>query len=320
MLKIALAAACSCLWLLLAAVPARADTPIDLASIKPFCSHALFEYDTPSGTCKLKAAAPADQASCLAPVFKFETGACTVSKAPAPQCGNALPDLAFRDKACVVERRTQRSASADYMGDCFRITALPGNGRSIGYPSGTAVKVLSQKPLGEDDKELTVAQADGTGMFTCRASRNSTTATLNASELVAIGASRVGWTYGVLTMPFKYYAHDKSLESGVSIGPYFGRRWGTPGSAYTFAAAATVGSVKGEVRDAQGNIASTPDLQALSVATGFMWDISKSPNVKPFKIGLFVGTDVVSSDATVTYVHNRKPWVAFQVGFDFTDN
>lgn len=67
MLKIALAAACSCLWLLLAAAPARAGTTIDLASIKPFCSHALFKYDGPSGFCVLKAAAPADQASCPAP-------------------------------------------------------------------------------------------------------------------------------------------------------------------------------------------------------------------------------------------------------------
>jgi hypothetical protein len=51
-----------------------------------------------------------------------------------------------------------------------------------------------------------------------------------------------------------------------------------------------------------------------------MYDISKAPGIKPFKIGLFFGQDRVSKDKVVSYRQNGQTWVAFQVGFDFTDN
>lgn len=40
----------------------------------------------------------------------------------------------------------------------------------------------------------------------------------------------------------------------------------------------------------------------------------------PFKVGWFHGSDRVNSDNAVKYKSNRKPWVAFQIGYDFTDN
>ena len=124
----------------------------------------------------------------------------------------------------------------------------------------------------------------------------------------------------MLALPYKFHTDDNSFGSSVSIGPYFGRRWGVPGSAYTMAVAATIGTVKGEIRDAQDKITSTPDLQAFSLAAGFMWDIAKGAGTRPFKVGVFAGADVVGSDNAIKYKHNRKPWLAFQVGFDFTDN
>lgn len=297
---------------------------IDLASIQPKCN-APFEYDKAAGKCQKVDAelAKLDTADkCKGPGLAFDAGKCAApaGREPVPVCGEALPDLVYKDKKCVVERRVPRSASADYVGDCFRLVALPRDDNRIGYESGTTLKVLSQKAIASDDKELTVAPSEGTSMFSCEARRNTVATTVNASDLIAVGADRVGWAYGVLAMPFKYHAHDKSFGAGVSIGPYFGRRWGTPGSAYTFAVAATIGSVKGEVRDGAGNITSTPDLQAFSLASGFMWDISKAQNTKAFKIGVFAGADVVSQDNVVKYKNNRKPWVAFQIGFDFTDN
>jgi hypothetical protein len=67
-------------------------------------------------------------------------------------------------------------------------------------------------------------------------------------------------------------------------------------------------------------VTGTPDLMAFSVAAGWMYDISKAPGTKPFKIGFFVGQDRVSRDKAVTYKQNGHGWVAFQIGFDFTDN
>jgi hypothetical protein len=297
---------------------------IDLAAIKPSCT-GPFDYNEQTGKCvasPTKLQALDTEAKCKGPGLSFAGTQCTVSvgKEPAPTCGDAIADLAFKDKKCVIDRRVPRSASADYVGDCFELAALPRDDNRIGYPSRTKLKVLSQKSPSSDDRELTVAPASGTGFFSCRAQSDTVATTVSASDLIAIGAKRVGWAYGVLAMPFKYYSNDRSFGSGVSIGPYFGRRWGTPGSAYTFATAATIGTVKGEVRDAAGNITSTPDLQAFSLAAGWMWDISKAQNTKPFKIGMFAGADWVSQDNVVKFKNNRKPWVAFQIGFDFTDN
>ena len=92
------------------------------------------------------------------------------------------------------------------------------------------------------------------------------------------------------------------------------------GSAITFAGTVAIGSVKGEVKDSTGKVTDTPDLMALSVAAGWMYDISKSASGKPFKIGVFIGKDFVSSGNAVNYPRNRQTWAAFQIGFDFTDN
>jgi hypothetical protein len=142
---------------------------------------------------------------------------------------------------------------------------------------------------------------------------------VKASDLIALGARRIGWTYGVLALPYKYYEGTRSFAGQISLGPYIGRRYGSPGSAVTIALAAAIGSVKGEVRDADNNVTSTPDLQAYSIAGGVMWDISKAPDIKPFKLGLFVGADTVAKDKVVKFPNDRKLWIAFQVGFDFTD-
>lgn len=298
---------------------------IDLDSLKPFC-RPPFKASADLKSCQADPAqiAKLDTATkCSGVGLTFASGTCSAvaDRAPKPVCGEAIPDLVAKDGKCVIERRVPRSALADYVGDCFRITAVPKDDNIIGHPSDTVLKVLSQKPVGADDKELTVAPVEGSSISSCdKVKPGVTTSTVLASDLITVGAERVGWAYGVLAMPFKYYAHNKSFGTGVAIGPYFGRRWGTPGSAYTFAAAATIGTVKGEVRDAQNNITSTPDLQAFSLALGWMYDISKAQNTKPFKIGFFVGVDAVGSDNVVKFKNNRKPWLAFQIGFDFTDN
>jgi hypothetical protein len=242
-------------------------------------------------------------------------------QAPSPVCApSAIPSEFDVDlKQCVAKDVTPVSSLGDYMGDCFRIRALPAP-PPTGLVAGHTYEVLHQRAEGESDRILRLADANGSGMWSCGAQTGAVLFEIKASDLVATGADRAGWTYGVLALPYKLHSDDRSFGSGVSIGPYFGRRWGTPGSAYTFALAATIGSVKGEVKDSTGSVTSTPDLMAFSAAAGFMWDISKAPGAKPFKIGMFLGADVVGSDKSIQYKHNKKPWLAFQIGFDFTDN
>lgn len=242
--------------------------------------------------------------------------------APAPTCTLNGQSLKFdsRVRGCVLKAEPVRSSLGDFMGDCYRVRAGR-TGMSAGLTAGSTYKVMFQTPDADGkDKTLTLVESGDKGTLSCSPNRKAMLFDVKASELASLGADRAGWAFGVLAVPFKYYSSGRTFGSGTSIGPYFGRRWGTPGSAYTFAVAATIGSVKGEVRDAEDKITSTPDLQAFSLATGFMWDIAKSPEVRPFKLGVFVGADWVSSDRVVQFRQNRKPWIAFQIGFDFLDN
>lgn len=244
-------------------------------------------------------------------------------KEATPSCGTATTDLAFENGECVIDHKVPRSASGDYVGDYFHITATSSDYPDVVYQQGAWIRVMSQQNLGEQDRELTVVASEPpcAGLPFCgRPLGGQQAKTMKASSLAALGVERVGWTYGVLALPFKYHTGSRSFSSQVSLGPYLGRRYGAPGSAFTFALAAAIGSVKGEVRDAQNNVTSTPDLQAYSIAGGVMWDISKAPNIKPFKLGMFLGADMVSKDNVVKFKDDRKLWLAFQIGFDFTDN
>ncbi len=301
---------------------------IDLAEIKPGCP-APFSYDATARGCRItdrtRLADLKSEDQCAAPSLKLVDGQCTAvaGKEPAPDCGNRLADLVVKDGRCVVQRDTPRSATGSYIGDCFKIVAAP-SPNTLGFAPGEKLVVLSQTEDGNDQllrvTKADIARAGPVPVPYFCGTVGPELKTVRASDLNAIGAERLGWTYGVLALPFKYYRKERSFGSGVSLGPYVGRRSGAAGTAITFAVAATVGSVKGEVKDANGNITGTPDLLAYSWAAGWMYDISKSPGVKPFKIGFFVGQDRVSRDKVVDYKLNGQTWLAFQIGFDFTDN
>jgi hypothetical protein len=284
-------------------------------------------FDLVDGKCKADAqkVKSLGEGACNTPGLAYiaSTKTCEVieNQAPVPKCAATEPPSAF-DKAlkqCVVQDDRPRSGLGDYVGDCFRVRAVPASAPAK-PASGGIYAVVAQRAEGSTDKLLTLAETDDGGQWKCASKVGTTLIDLKASDLIAMGADRSGWAYGVLALPYKFHFDDKSFGSGVSIGPYFGRRWGTPGSAYTLAMAATIGSVKGEVRDSAGNVTSTPDLQAFSLALGYMYDIAKGSDTRPFKIGFFVGADVVGADNVVKYKHNKKPWLALQIGFDFTDN
>lgn len=305
---------------LFAALPLRAQPVIDLSTLVPGCGDTPFEYT--NGQCVADDAkiAALDQKGCTGTgiAWNSDHSKCeaVADAAPSPTCGSALPDLVVKDGKCVVQRQVPRSARGDYEGDCWRMVATP-DPNPYGLASGQRYLVLSQKDAGTD-KLLTVVPARRSMPYFCT-SLGGKSRDVPASEFNHLGSQRLGWTYGMLTLPFKYFPGDKSFTGAGSLGPYVGRRSGAAGSAITFAATVAFGSVKGEVKDAQGNV-SSPDLAALSVAAGWMYDISKSSSAKPFKIGLFFGKDFVSASDAVSYAHNRKTWVAFQIGFDFTDN
>lgn len=319
-----------CLSLGAASVQAAPAEVIDLSAIEAQCD-GPFKLSADKTKCEPDSAALAKlkEADCgKAQGTTWDSGACKAADAakhPAPNCGSKLSDLVYnaKTKTCQVVRETPRSSLGDFVGDCFKIHSPPPEGMDNALEQGQYFIVESQTRTANDDKELIVSPAKSNGLMGWNLWCSSTGGRerrVSASTLIASGAHRYGWSYGVLTLPFKYYKHDKSFSQGViNVGPFLGRRWGSAGSAITAAVAATVGSVKGEVRDAQGNITSTPDLTSFSVAIGLMLDVSKNPDLKPFKMGLFYGNDRVNRSNSIQYPHDRKPWMAFQIGYDFTD-
>jgi hypothetical protein len=156
-------------------------------------------------------------------------------------------------------------------------------------------------------------------------SSTATPVDMPAGTLQRHGAIRRGFVYGLLTTPYKYYPSDKRFETGLPIGPYLGWRVGESGVGTTLVSAVTIGSVTAESLDTdpadttKKRVSGTTNLTSLAAAVGLVFDITRNPSKSPFKVGLLFGKDYVNKGDNIRYEHNRKTWVALQIGFDFTD-
>jgi len=276
------------------------------------------------------------KSECNSPGLKFEAKCVPDSeKPPVPACkaifGYAANIIgAGANAQCSFERTNPTSAPGDYVGDCFEIKAVPD---ATKLESGKNYFVSSQKNL-DSDRELTLIPGNvgfsfdlnWDGSLGCTPTAG-TQIRVMASKLHEAGASRKGYAYGFLTMPYKYFPSKKSFLVNVPIGAFLGWREGQAGSGYTYAVAITLSSVKANTVDpgkidaaGKPSVTGTADVTALSYAAGLIFDILKSPTGKPFKAGVFVGRDVVNDEPSVEYGFNRKTWIAIQIGYDFTEN
>jgi hypothetical protein len=305
---------------------------------KPTVCPAFFKFD--KGACvALPGDVPnPDKDTC--PAAGFELGkkanneptcvAVAGAPVPKPEC-NPLPGFAGKIKdsgkevRCVYEATLPVSAPGDYLGDCFKIKAVP-TGTSLA--PGRDYFVSAQRELPGDDRDLTLVPGhNGSFPLGCKAV-GGPQHRVNASTLVEAGASRHGYAYGFLTMPYKYFPGQKSFQVNVPIGGYLGWRRGQAGSGVTTAFAVTLSSVKANTVDPKTidpttnkpAVTGTADVAALAGAFGVVFDVLKSGRGKPFKAGIFIGKDAVSRDPTIDYRFNRKTWIAIQLGYDFTDN
>jgi hypothetical protein len=137
-------------------------------------------------------------------------------------------------------------------------------------------------------------------------------------QLVALQASalsttkkRSGYSYGTLTVPYKYQLKgDRSLGGGATLGGYVGRRTETFGLSNQLVAFAGVTKVDVPVTD--NGKSRTDQLFGLSYGVGLLSTVKGA-----FQLGLVVGADRVSKSAN--YANNGKPWVSLSLGFDFTN-
>lgn len=330
-------AAVSCITLLLCCLgSAHAQLPDTLNPaelVNPECGPSFRLVD---GLCKVEdSVAGLSAEACKAAGFKVgQDSPATCDPAsrepPKPAC-KALPGYTAKLEAgaCTFAADKVRSAAGDYVGDCFSLKSRP---PGLTDPTVSIVTVTHQEDAG-DDRLLTVVKGDVHRLplpwrwppVGCVAESGPQTQVL-ASTLIGHGASRYGWAYGALVMPYKYYVSSRKHTAGLPLGAYLGWRWGQSGSGLTLAAAFTVSNVTADTVDpgvlddeGRATVTGTTSVSALSGALGMVFDVTKRPGAKPFKAGLFIGQDRVNTSPTIRYAENGKTWLAIQLGFDFTD-
>ncbi len=230
-----------------------------------------------------------------------------------------------------------RSNRGDYVGDCFLIkNDVPGLAKNEGTrhwlvteqdsrdPNDPVLTLIPASDWGHSWVETTLQRALPILGCTPKTS-HSTPARVHASDFNRHGAIRRGFVYGMLTTPYKYFPGSKRFQAGAPVGPYLGWRIGQSGVGGAFVTAITLGAVEGDTVKADPTdatkqvITGHTTLMALSAAAGLIFDITRNPSKSPIKVGLLAGQDWVNSADNVKYDHNRKTWVAIQIGFDFTD-
>jgi hypothetical protein len=134
------------------------------------------------------------------------------------------------------------------------------------------------------------------------------------SLILATPPDRYGLTYGTLIVPYKMQLKgDRGTSGSASLGGYLGFRQdrsGITGLAlqYVFFAGGASISV---VQNVNGQ-------QVSQDVTGFTYGVALLGTVKDtFQLGVVLGADRVNRN--VRYVNNNKPWIAFSLGFDFSN-
>ena len=309
-----------------------ADTlvPADLA--EPKCSVG-WDYDAAKKACVANSASigKLTGASCTNAGFALNatTGKCEQGTAKAPEA--ACTPLAgmtasAKDGKCQYTRTLATSAPGAFLGDCFVIRAVPENttlkGGEIYYTSG-------QVNRENGDALLTLVEAKEGSLIGCTPKKDGLKVQVASSALMDSAAERRGFSFGFLTMPYKYFPKQRSFVVNAPVGGYFGWRNGDFGSGRTYAAAVTLSSVVAEKLDPTATddngqpvrkVTGQTNVPALSLAVGMIFDVLKTPRGKPFKAGFFIGQDLVNQDPSFDYRFNRKTWIALQLGYDFTDN
>lgn len=255
--------------------------------------------------------------------FRFAADRCSAegAKPPSPECAY-LPGYTPKIEAgaCSYKKQAPSSAPGQFVNDCLEILSPPAGSSLV---MGNTYVVTDQVAQTGDDSLLTLAPGEIEWIpLHCKQLQGASTKLL-ASDLVG-ATRRYGYTWGVLSMPYKWFPKQKAFVTGAPIGAYAGWRWAQAASGTTLAVAATLSSVKADTfeTDADGveTVTGSTEVSALSLAIGFIWDITKDKRSTPFKAGVFVGSDMINEAPGIRYLYNRKTYVAIQLGYNFTDN
>jgi hypothetical protein len=124
-------------------------------------------------------------------------------------------------------------------------------------------------------------------------------------------ASRIGFDYGALVVPFKLQLGEaKNFSGAASVGPYLGFRipvFNVVIDPVIFGGASAISVSSTD----QAGTTSSQTLAGLSYGAGIIGIIKGS-----FSVGLIFGADHV--DDSAHYAYNDKLWTSLEIGYSFT--
>jgi hypothetical protein len=141
-------------------------------------------------------------------------------------------------------------------------------------------------------------------------------------DLDGVYTQRMGFTYGAMVIPYKFYFTDKSFKSNPSTVAFAGYEGYIPG--LSLAGVVTLGPGLGSTTQSSGNNSSTsggnPSNQSTgSSATAVTYTaalgVIATFNGGPVKAGLLFGRDWQGSGSGFKY--ENKTWMALSVGTNF---
>jgi hypothetical protein len=181
-------------------------------------------------------------------------------------------------------------------------------------PAGTCLRVTRLN----NSEGITVAVEDGSGLLNA-AVMVGDVYKLSSEQLNNASYARYGWVYGPMLVPFKYFPHDRSFEPSQSLGMYMGYRtsW-FEARGLSWVGSAGLATMKlSQVVDDPKNPGSKTTKESTvagyTLAGGALFDLTRE--AKPFVAGILVGRDFVGRNSALTYRHDNRTWVSFQIGW-----
>jgi len=129
------------------------------------------------------------------------------------------------------------------------------------------------------------------------------------NQVTRFQPDRFGFTFGALTVPFKYHlTGNKDFTGSASVGPYAGYR--ATGDYFGLSAIGFLAYSNISVAQNVNGQATSQNLAGVSYGIGLIGTLKGS-----FQIGGVLGFDRVNGSAG--YQYNGKPWLALEIGYSF---
>jgi hypothetical protein len=190
---------------------------------------------------------------------------------------------------------------------------LPASGQecnTLAAPSGTKLRIISDTTDGYLFGYVSAGEKKDNGVELDKAYY------VKKADLQRNLFEHDGWSWGALSVPFKYHPGSHDFTTSVSLGPYLGYTLEWFGWGVALTPLVSVGISTITVQSLQANNTTTT-----SNLTGYHWAIGSILTLQKrsgFQIGLVYGKDYVGANSTIPYQYEAKGWIALSLGYAFT--